>query len=129
MLAYVEQQRNRPQAASLLLRQAENVVRDLPRLGAAGYGIRDVQILTLMGRTNAAMDALTQAVDEGFVSSQHYDGWPFDADPIIEPLRSDPQFDVLLHRIDERLEEMRQNVMDARESDDWSALLAKAESA
>jgi TolB-like protein/Tfp pilus assembly protein PilF len=129
LLAYVEQQLNRPQVAAQLLQQAEDVVRDLPRLGAFGYGIRDVQILTLMGRNNAAIDALTQAVDEGFVSSQHYDDWPFDEDPMIEPLRSDPKFDILLQRMDKRLEEMRQNVMDARESDDWSALLAKAESA
>jgi len=47
---------------------------------------------------------------------------------MIEPLRSDPRFDALLQRIDERIEEMRQNVFDAKESNDWSALLAKAES-
>jgi TolB-like protein/tetratricopeptide (TPR) repeat protein len=128
-LAYVEQQRNHPQVAANLLRQSELVLRSLPRLGMAGFGIRDVHVLILQGRDNAALMAITQAVDEGFVSTQPFDGWPFDADPIIEPLRNDPRFDILRKRIDERLEEMRQNVETAEETGDWSPLLAMAESA
>ncbi len=128
LLAFVEQQKNNPQEAARLLRQAEIVLQDLPRLGMAGNGIRDVQILTMQGRENAAIEALTQAVDEGFVSSNPFDGWPFDSDPIIEPLRRDPRFEVLRQRINDKLEEMRLNVEEAEATGDWSELLAKAES-
>ena len=127
LLAYVEQQRNHPQAAARLLQQAEPIVRSTPRLGMAGHGIRDVQLLTLQGRRNEAIEALTQAVAEGFVSSRAYDFWSFDEDPIIEPLRSDARFGELRRRMNERLEEMRRNVELAKSSGDWSALLAKAE--
>ena len=126
LLAYVEQQRNHPKAAARLLQQAEPIVRSTPRLGMAGHGIRDVQLLTLQGRRNEAIEALTEAVAEGFVSSRSYDFWSFDEDPIIEPLRSDARFGVLRRRINEKLEEMRRNVELAKSTGDWSTLLAKA---
>ena len=127
LLAYIEQQRNHPQAATRLLDQAGPIVRGLPRLGMAGHGIKDVHILTLQGRPDAAIEALIEAVDEGFLSSQSFDVWAFDDDPIIERLRSDPRFDILRERMYEKIEEMRQNVEEARTTGDWSPLLARAE--
>ncbi len=128
MLAFVQQQRSRPRDASRLLAKAQPVVERLPRLGKAGHGIKDVHILTMQGRPNAAMEALIEAVDEGFVSSQTFDVWSFDEDPIIEPLRSDPRFPAIEQRINERIETMRRNVEEARASGDWSKLLDKAQS-
>lgn len=128
LLAYTEQQRGHPQAAARLLEQAETIIRDLPRLGMGGHGIKDVHILTMQGRRDAAVEALTEAVEEGFVSSQAFDVWAFDEDPIIEPLRSDPRFEILQERMYEAVERMRQNVDEARTTGDWSILLAKAES-
>lgn len=129
LLAYIEQQRGHPQAAARLLEQAEIVIRDLPRLGMGGHGIKDVHILTMQGRRDAAVEALTEAVEEGFVSSQAFDVWAFDEDPIIEPLRSDPRFEILRQRMYDAIERMRKNVDEARTTDDWSPLLAKAETA
>ena len=82
----------------------------------------------MQGRPNAAMEALIEAVDEGFVSSQAFDVWSFDEDPIIEPLRSDPRFPAIEQRINERMEAMRRNVEEARATGDWSKLLDKTSS-
>ncbi len=126
LLAFIQQKRDLRNASRRLLEKAEPVVRNMPRLGMSGHGIRDVHILTLLGRHRAALDALAEAVEEGFVSSQMFDVWAFNEDPIIEPLRSDPRFDSLKLEIDRRVDAMRQNVETARQSDDWSPLLARA---
>ena len=128
LMAFIEQKRNRHREALDLLNKAEPVVAAMPRLGKAGHGIKDVHILTMQGRPNAAIEALMEAVEEGFVSSHAFDVWPFDDDPIIEPLRSDPRYPAIKQRIDERIEEMRENVERARASGDWSELLDKAKS-
>jgi len=96
LLAHVEQQRNRPDTANRLLEQAAPIIRRLPRLGMGGHGIRDVQILTMQGRPDAAIEALTEAVDEGYISMY------------------------------EKIEVMRLAVDEARAANDWSTLLARA---
>jgi len=126
MLAFVEIQRgNRDQAAGLLAR-VEPVLREMPRFGLSGHGIQDVHVLMMQGRRRAAMETLIEAVDEGFVISQGFDAWPFDEDPILAPLRSDPRYEPLRQRMQQRLEAARANVAAARAADDWSGLLALA---
>jgi len=127
LLAYIEQKRNKPGRAKRLLDKAQPVVEQLPRFGMAGHGIKDVHILTLQGRENAAIEALIEAVADGFVSSQPFDFWPFDEDPIIEPLRSDPRFQAIEDEINGKVETMRQKVEAAQASGDWDELLARAE--
>ena len=126
LLAHVEQRRNRPDKANRLLEQAEPIVREMPRLGMAGHGIRDVHILAMRGRPNAAIEALTEAVDEGFVSSVSFDLWTFEDDPIIEPLKDNPRYEVLRSRMYERIEVMRLEVERARTANDWTPLLSRA---
>lgn len=128
LLAFIEQKRNRPKQARELLDKAQPVVAELPRLGMAGHGIKDVHVLTMQGRHSAAIEALTEAVNEGFVSSQAFDVWSFDQDPIIEPLRNDPRFSAIEAQINDRIEAMRRNVDEARASSDWSILLDRTKS-
>ena len=127
LLAFVEQKRGRMGEAKKLLDLAEVTVESVPRLGMRGHGIKDVHILTMQGRPNMAIERLSEAVDEGFLSSQAFDVWPFDIDPILEPLRSDPRFEQIVQRMQDRIEIMRRNVEEAQTSGDWSTLLARAE--
>ena len=127
MLAFVEQQRGRASEAKRLLDQAEVVVETVPRLGMRGHGIKDVHILTMQGRPNLAIERLSDAVDAGYVSGPAFDAWPFDIDPIIEPLRSDPRFEEIERRMQDRIEMMRRNAEEAQASGDWSELLARVE--
>ncbi len=126
LLAWVQQQRNQPDDARRLLEKAEPLVRSMPRLGMSGHGIKDVHILTLRGRHDAALDALSDAVEDGYVSSQAFDGWPLIDDPILNALRRDPRFEAIQQRIDNRIEIMRRNAEIAEESGNWQPLLAKA---
>ena len=126
LLAYILRQTASDRQASELLTQAWNVVKPMPRLGKAGHGISDVHILAIQGRKDAALEALRDAVDEGFVSLMSYDYWTLDQDPMIDGLRNDPRFEVMKLELDKQIELMRENVEQADESGDWSELLGRA---
>jgi len=126
MLAYALRKTNRDRQASELLTQAWDVVQQMPRTGAAGSGIRDVQILAVQGRKEAALDALREAIDAGFVSLMVYDFWTLDQDVLLDNLRDDPRFEAMRLELHEAIDQMRENVREADESGDWNELLNPA---
>lgn len=126
-LAYIDQRQGREPEASKLLRDALELVRHLPRLGTYGYGIRDVQIYTLLGRREDALQALRHALDDGFRGSVFFDGWPLELDPYLEPLRHEPRFTAMLEELEGDIAVMRDNIARAEAAGDFSALLARAE--
>ena len=125
LLAYVFRKLGEDKRADGLLRQAEAVVTQLPRMGVKGHGISDVHILTIQGRPDAALDALRDAIDEGFVSLMSYDFWTLDQDPIVDELRDDARFVAMKLELDQRIEAMRRNVEQAEASGDWNDLLRR----
>lgn len=125
-LAYILQQNGDHERANRLLETALPVVQRNPRLGIVGEGIHDVQILTLQGKTDAALAALREAVEEGFRSSVSFDGWTLQLDPYLEPIRNDPIFLEIIAEIDADLALMRQRVGQAESSGDWDPLLRAA---
>ena len=122
LLAYVNRGLGRDREASELLSQAWNVIQDLPRIGIAGYGISDVHVLAIQGRKDAALDALQDAIDEGFVSLMSFEMWTLDQDILIDNLRDDPRFEAMRNELHGLIEVMRDNVRRAEETGDWSEL-------
>ena len=125
LLAYVLKRLGEGERADGLLVQAETIVQRLPRLGVKGHGISDVHILAIQGRHDAALEALRDAIDEGFVSLMAYDMWTLDQDPIVDDLRDDVRFIAMKEELDSKIEAMRRNVDSAEESGDWTELLGK----
>ena len=123
MLAYTYQQLGDAKRAERLLNEAWQVVSQMPRVGIKGHGISDVSILALQGRKDAALDALRDAIDEGFVSLMSYGMWTLDQSLLIDALRDDERFKAMKLELDRKIEVMRDNVERAREADDWSELL------
>jgi TolB-like protein/tetratricopeptide (TPR) repeat protein len=125
--AYILQNHGERQRADVLLTLALNVVRMLPRLGLAGHGIRDVQILALQGKTIDALAAMRDAIDEGFRGTVSSNGWPLAVDPFLDSLRDQPAFQAMVSELDDEVEKMRQRVAAAEETGNWDELRALAE--
>ena len=98
------------------------VVQSLPRLGAFGQGIRDVQILAMLGRHEDALMALRAAVDAGYRGSFPFDNWLLEDDPFLGSIRDDTIFTDIVSEIEGLNELMRTRAMQAEESADWTAL-------
>ena len=125
--AYILQNLGETQRADALLTVALNVVRTLPRIGMAGHGIRDVQILALQGKTFEALAALRGAIDEGFRGTVFSNGWPMAIDPYLESLRGQPGFQAMVGELDDAIAEMQQRVSQVEQSGNWDELRALTE--
>lgn len=126
-LAYISQREGDTAKAQKLLRAALPVVRDQPRLGWFGQGIREVQILALQGRREDAIVALRDLIDEGYLSSVLSNIWIMEDDPYLAVLREDPRFTGMIDEVTRSLEAMYDRVLEAESTGDWDSLRAKSE--
>lgn len=122
MTGFILQQRGDFDAARPFLSQALAAVRATPRVGRAGHGIRDVQILALQGNTEAALDTLEQAIAEGFRGTLAYDNWVLDEDPYLSSLRGNERFEAMREQMEEAKAAMLVNVREAEATGNWQAL-------
>ena len=72
-----------------LLDGSLKVIDGLQRLGDSGYWIADVRIYSLQQRPQRALDALQQAIDEGW---RFLAWWHLEHDPSLDSIRSEPRF-------------------------------------
>ena len=126
--AYILQNQGENKRADALLEASLKVVRTLPRIGLAGHGIRDVQILALQGKPLEALGALRDAIDEGFRGTVVSNGWPLALDPYLNSLRGQPAFEVMVTELDDAVAQMQQRVSQAEQSGNWDELRALVES-
>jgi TolB-like protein/Tfp pilus assembly protein PilF len=126
--AFILQNHGENQRADKLLDLAFTTVQTLPRIGLAGHGIRDVQILALQGRTIDALAAFRDAIDEGFRGTVESNGWPLAIDPYLDSLRGQPAFQAMVTELDDAVAVMHQRVSQSEESGNWDALRALVDS-
>ena len=120
--AFVLQNLGENERADTMLKIAFEVVQTLPRIGLAGHGIRDVQILALQGKTRKALAALRDAIDEGFRGTVPSNGWPLAVDPYLDSLRDQPGFQAMVAELDDAIEVMHQRLSETEQSGNWDEL-------
>jgi hypothetical protein len=120
--AFILQKLGENQRADALLEAALPVVRTLPRVGLAGHGIRDVQILALQGRTSDALSAFRDAMDQGFRGTVASNGWPLAIDPYLDTLRDQPAFRAMVKELDDMVTQMQQRLSQTEQSGNWDEL-------
>ena len=107
-----------------LLRGSLEVIKTLPRLGTNGYFITDVRIFALQQRPQRALDALRQAVDEGW---RLFTWLYLEHDPILDSIRGEPEFQRLYMELEMDLAAQAQRVQDLKKSGEISSAAFIAE--
>ena len=125
-LAYIRQRTGDLAGGNEMLNATLSVVRSLPRLGMFGQGIRDVQILALLGRKEDALQALRAAVSAGYRCSIPSNTWLLEDDPFLDSIRDDSRFAGILSELESLNGVMRSRVMETEETGNWAPLRALA---
>ena len=125
-LAYIHQREGRLTAGNEMLNATLPVVQSLPRLGMFGQGIRDVQILALLGRKEDALQALRAAVTAGFRCSISSNSWLLENDPFLDSIRGDSRFAAIVSELELLNGVMHSRLIEAEETGNWAPLKAIA---
>jgi len=104
-LALVLQKTGDAELAVELLRLAETWVLSRPRRGPRGYGISAARIRLLLGQQSEALAMLQQAQQSGWRGPY----WRYyrDFDPVLAPVRNDPEFKAVFAAIERDMARQR----------------------
>jgi TolB-like protein/Flp pilus assembly protein TadD len=119
-LAMVALRTDEPAYADLLLQRSLEVLQQVPRLGAFGYGVADARIYALRGENQKALAALRRAIDERWRGLWWYS---LEHDLALEPLHGEPEYQAMIAEI---RAEMAQQLARVREMENNGDLKAGA---
>ncbi len=125
-LAFIYQRTGNLIRGNEMLNATLPVVQALPRFGMFGQGIREVQILALLGRKEDALNALRAAVTAGHRSSIPFNNWLLANDPFLDSIRDDSRFADIVGELELLNGVMHSRLIEAEETGDWPALRALA---
>ena len=115
-LAYFLSKTGEQERADLLLDRSLTFIQTIPRLGFwGGHWISDVRIYALQGKTEQALAALRQAIDEGW---RVYWWYYLEHDPILDSIRDEPEFQAMLEEVKADMAEQLQRVRAMQASGD-----------
>jgi len=92
-LAYLLRAAGDTDRADVLLERSLKQIEGWNRLGNGGYGITDVKIYAMQGKTDQALAALRQAVDEGWILV-----FPWDVD--LAPLHDQAEYQAIMAEVE-----------------------------
>jgi len=95
-LALVLSKTGEQKRADLLLDRSLTFIETIPRLGRYGYGFSDVRIYALQGKTEKALAALRQAIDQGWRRVWWYYA---EHDPNLDSIRNESEFQGMVEEI------------------------------
>lgn len=102
-----------------ILQQSLDLIQNMPRLGVGGYWVTDVHIYALQGRPEQALDALQQAINDGWrLLTWFY----LEIDPNVDSLRELPRFTTLYADLKADLAEQAKNIRALKESGEIAPL-------
>ena len=124
--AYVLRELGDRERSAKVLDAYLNYIAGRPRLGYLGFGIGDVEALSLSNKRDEALARLREAVDAGWRSSGTPVRWKLVEDPYLESLHDDARFRKIVAEVDADVARMRERAAKVEASGDWQPLLALA---
>lgn len=107
-----------------ILERSLQVIETLPRLGTDGYWLSDVRIYTLQQRPQRALEALREAIDDGW----RFLSWFYlEQDPNLDLIRGEPAFQRMYAEVQADLEAQAKRVRDLRASGELSSAMRMPE--
>jgi TolB-like protein/Tfp pilus assembly protein PilF len=95
-LSLALQETGERECADRLLDKILQQIQKMPRLGARGYGIADVEVYARQGKTQLALETLRQAIDEGYRWFWWAQG---KGSPHMVSLHEEPEFNAMMQEI------------------------------